>query len=454
MTPEQKQVFDRVCHSVSNTLGQILFLDAPGGTGKTFLTKLILAHLRNQNKIALAVASSGIAATLLPGGKTAHTMFKIPIDLDRTENPVCGITRNCDKAQVIRECSLIIWDECTMAHKKAIEAVDRTLREIRHIDQPMGGITVLFCGDFRQILPVIPRGTRADEVRACLKRSSLWQHIISMHLTTNMRVRLGDDPHAQQFSNLLLKIGEGSYPNDEGKVALNDELCCTVSSLQELIFAVYGDLSSVTHQHNTWLCKRSILTPRNDQASVINNEILSHIQGESREYISINRMMDQEESTNYPIEFLNSLNVSGLPSHIIKLKIGVPIILLRNLSPPKLCNGTRLKVVNLQPNVIEAEILTGCGAGESVLIPRIPLIPNNFPFQFKRIQFPVALCYAMTINKAQGQTLGVAGVDLTASCFSHGQLYVALSRVSSPRNLHVHIPDELTNNVVYAEALN
>lgn len=60
----------------------------------------------------------------------------------------------------------------------------------------------------------------------------------------------------------------------------------------------------------------------------------------------------------------------------------------------------------------------------------------------------------MTINKAQGQTLGVAGVDLTTSCFSQGQLYVALSRVSCPRNLHVHIPDELTNNVVYTEALN
>lgn len=94
-----------------------------------------------------------------------------------------------------------------------------------------------------------------------------------------MRVSLRDDPHAQQFSNLLLKIGEGS--NNLSK-CLNDDLCCTVSSVQQLIFAVYGDLSSVAHQHNTWLCKRSILTPRNDQASVINNEILSHIQGESR----------------------------------------------------------------------------------------------------------------------------------------------------------------------------
>ncbi|XP_045500075.1 uncharacterized protein LOC123697576 [Colias croceus] len=153
MTAEQRSVYDRVCGSVQNNLGTIWFLDAPGGTGKTFLTKLILAYVRNQRKIALAVASSGIAATLLPGGKTAHTMFKIPIDLDRTESPTCSISRNSDKAKVLRECNLIIWDECTMAHRKAVEAVDRTLRDIRQNDRPMGGITVLFCGDFRQTLP-------------------------------------------------------------------------------------------------------------------------------------------------------------------------------------------------------------------------------------------------------------------------------------------------------------
>lgn len=122
--------------------------------------------------------------------------------------------------------------------------------------------------------------------------------------------------------------------------------------------------------------------------------------------------MEEEESTNYPVEFLESLSASGLPAHKVKLKVGVPIMLLRNLSPPKFCYGTRLKVTTLQRNVIEAEILTGCGAGDSVFIPRIPLIPNNFPFSFKRVQYPVSLCYAMTINKAQGQTLKVAGVDL------------------------------------------
>lgn len=180
---------------------------------------------------------------------------------------------------------------------------------------------------------------------------------------------------------------------------------------------------------------------------------MSFVPGENIEYVSINRVVEKEESTNYPVEFLESLNAPGLPAHKINLKVGVPVVLLRNLSPPKLCNGTRLKVTALQRNVIEAEILTGCGAGDCVFIPRIPLIPNNFPFSFKRIQFPVCLCYAMTINEAQGQTLKVAGVDLSVSCFSHGQLYVALSRVSDPRKLFVLVPAGYTSNIVYTEAL-
>ncbi|CAH2098246.1 unnamed protein product [Euphydryas editha] len=230
------------------------------------------------------------------------------------------------------------------------------------------------------------------------------------------------------------------------------KICCSVTSQQDLISSVYGDFADVGNQTGSWLCKRAILTPRNDQAAAINLKILTHVSGNSVQYTSINTVMEEEDATHYPVEFLESLNTPGLPAHKIVLKIGVPIILL-SLCPPKLCNGTRLKITNLQQNIIEAEILTGCGAGDVVFIPRIPLIPNNFPFSFKRVQFPVSLCYAMTINKAQGQTLSVAGVDLTTDCFSHGQLYVALSRVNNPNNLFVYIPTGSTYNIVYTEAL-
>ncbi|CAH2092925.1 unnamed protein product [Euphydryas editha] len=129
------------------------------------------------------------------------------------------------------------------------------------------------------------------------------------------------------------------------------------------------------------------------------------------------------------------------------------LMLLRNLFPPKLCNETRLKVISLHKHTIEEEILTGCGVGEAVFIPRIPLISHNFPFQFKRVEFPVSVCFAMTINKSQGQILRVAGVDLRTSCFSHGQLYVACSRVTSPDSLYILAAESQTTNVVYREVL-
>ena len=117
---------------MDNGRGSIYFLDAPGGTGKTFVTSLLLAKVRQQNKIALAVASTGIASCLLPGGRTAHAMFKLPLDLTRKEAPTCNISKGSGLAQVLKQTSLIVWDECTMTHKAAFEAVDRTLRDLRN----------------------------------------------------------------------------------------------------------------------------------------------------------------------------------------------------------------------------------------------------------------------------------------------------------------------------------
>merc|ERR1712020_218977 len=164
--------------SVNNGKGRLFFLEAPGGTGKTFVTSLLLAKVRQQDKIALAVASTGIASYLLPGGRTAHSMFKLPLDLTTKEAPTCNIRKGSGAAEVLKQCSLIVWDECTMTHKAAFEAVDRTLRDLRGRGLLMGGVTIVLSGDFRQCLPVIQRGTAADELRACLKASKdIWSQV-------------------------------------------------------------------------------------------------------------------------------------------------------------------------------------------------------------------------------------------------------------------------------------
>jgi ATP-dependent DNA helicase PIF1 len=116
-----------------------------------------------------------------------------------------------------------------------------------------------------------------------------------------------------------------------------------VSSVEELIDAVYPTLSQNYHNLN-WLRDRAILAPKNEDVHEIMNQILDMLPGVATEYKSIDTIVDADEVVNFPQEFLNSLDLAGLPPHRLSLKVGSPIIILRNLDPPKLCNGTRLYV--------------------------------------------------------------------------------------------------------------
>ncbi|CAK1587469.1 unnamed protein product [Parnassius mnemosyne] len=105
-----------------------------------------------------------------------------------------------------------------MAHKGGFETLNRTLKDIRGNDDMMGGVTVLLAGDFRQTLPIVPREIRADEIKACIKASNLWPLVKKLYLKKNMPFK--GDVCAGQFSDVLLKIGNGEYPVTEGKITI------------------------------------------------------------------------------------------------------------------------------------------------------------------------------------------------------------------------------------------
>jgi len=195
----------------------------------------------------------------------------------------------------------------------------------------------------------------------------------------------------------------------------------------------------------------------------VNNLVLDVFPGEERIYYSADIIPPGEVSNAslYPTEFLNTIDMASLPLHKLRLKIGCVVILMRNINTPSgLCNGTRLRVDGFLQTMLQVTVISqGAYYGNRHLLPRISLYPSqsNLPFSFKRLQFPVRLAFAMTVNKAQGQTLDTVGLYLTKPLFAHGQLYVALSRTRSGPAGIIFCDEDPTSstmsNIVYTEVL-
>ena len=266
-----------------------------------------------------------------------------------------------------------------------------------------------------------------------------------------MRVHLSGDPEAEDFAKTLLDIGNGELGRDtEGIVGFPPNVA--VKDGNELIEATFPDFLD-NYNNEDYIAERAILAPKLTDVEALNKILIKKVPENEKIYRSFNKVIIQADATKYPVEFLETLNPSGVPPHCLPLKVGLPIMLMRNLDPPRLCNGTRLKILKLHENVIEAKIIVGDYKGEEVFLPRIPLIPTGFGFDFKRVQFPVKPCFAMSINKAQGQTLKNVGLYLETEPFAHGQFYVGCSRCGSEKCLKIFAPQKKTRNVVYREAL-
>jgi ATP-dependent exoDNAse (exonuclease V) alpha subunit len=142
-----------------------------------------------------------------------------------------------------------------------------------------------------------------------------------------------------------------------------------------------------------------------------------------------------------PEEVLNKLSISNFPKHVIKMKVGMPIVIIRNLYVNKgVCNGTQMLILRIGDGFVLERIMSGRFNGQVLSIPKIKLFNKGSPrsgLSFYRYQFPFAPAYAMSVNKAQGQTLKRVGIMMKSDMFSHGQLYVALSRTSHVDNLMI-----------------
>ena len=213
---DQKIVFDTIDAAMhGQQQSHIFFVDAPGGTGKTFLFNALLSKWRSTQKIVVAVASSGIAAILLEGGKTAHSRFGIPLQV--LQNSSCSVTNLSAVGKMLLLAHAIVWDEAPMASKYCVECVDRFMRQLMHLPNiPFGGKNVVFGGDFRQTLPVFPKQGRAGIVANTIKKCSFWDSVVTLRLSINERVRRnGQDTETEDFSVFLQQVGDGNlqyYP--------------------------------------------------------------------------------------------------------------------------------------------------------------------------------------------------------------------------------------------------
>ena len=457
LLPEQLAAAQRAVSSALAGEGACVFLDAPGGTGKTYCLNAMLRGVRGAGEVAIAVAYSGIAATLLEGGRTFRSRFKVP--LAGGAEASCRISAGSGLARLLQAAKLIVFDEAPMAHRHNLEAAERALRTLCPGDgRPFAGKTVVLAGDFRQVLPVVKLGSQAQVLGASIKKSALWAGFEVARLETNVRARAAADPEeGERRARWLLQLGDGALPELDGRVALpaGSTIPATVDAAVARAFPKISEPGGLEGDG----AKSAVLAPCNAEVAELNAFACDAFAGEATACFSADELRGEGSALSAPAEHLNSIDVSELPPRELRLKPRMPVMLLRNADPGAgLCNGTRLRVLAVRGGkLLEAQILSGSGEGAIAYLPRARLLPSDgeFPFEWSRTQFPVRPAFAMTIHKAQGQTLARAAVFLRSDVFSHGQLYVAASRVGDPANLRFAAPGGCGTalNVVYPGAL-
>ena len=424
---------------------------------KNLFYRTLCNYFWAQGKIVLCVASSGIAAELLSGGQTSHFWFQILLVVNK--NSTTMMTRGSHAVKLIRQATLIIWNKVPMQNKHCFEAAHQSLCDIcGDKDHMFGRLPAILRGDWAQILPVVCHGSCAAIVWKCFQHLFLWGNFRFLLLKTNMRLHANVLGHNAKYARWLSKL---SYdPTLQRNIPLLDYVSKT-TQLDDPYEKVFprSELHNLHSSPDFWQ-SRAILTLFNEAVLAMNMELLLLFAEVNYEIFSKDSADGNgNEGFEMSTENLQQLETPGLLLSKLNLKLKAPVMLLQNIDQlSSLNNKSRLILTRIKCYNLEGQLLRGNHDGELKIILRIFLtsVKGELPFILTRQQFPVRLCFAMSINKSQGQSLDTVGLDLHLPVFYHEQLYVALSRVTDVSKMTVLLSEDSggrMENIVYSEVL-
>ena len=227
-----------------------------------------------------------------------------------------------------------------MQQRWIMECVDRSFRELLQDDRPFGGKTIIFSGDYRQVSCVIPRASKAQIIERTFTNSKLWKHVKRLELFDNERIKrmenVSDEEREKlsKFAEFLLQIGEGRYPCEDDLITVPDEMISQTQRVDDFVTEIYGDLQSINPTNaDLSILKTAILTPKNEHMRRINEIAINKFRGNVKNYLSTNEVLHDKHTCTYTTEYLNSLEINGLPEHRLSLKIGAPVMVLQSCDP-------------------------------------------------------------------------------------------------------------------------
>ena len=386
---------------IENTVDSI-FITGKAGSGKSTLLKYFK---NNTGKNIAVLAPTGVAAVNI-GGQTIHSFFKFPPRLIQKEN-----IRRRRNNEIIRRLDTVIIDEVSMVRADLMDGIDYALRINRdEMKLPFGGVQMVFFGDLFQLSPVVER-----EARDILEQRYSSPYFFSANVFNKLKLRYVE-------LNKNYRQSDTKFIDLLNKIRNKTQVHADLDLLNKRVRAITPKDS-----------KRSvILTTTNSRANAVNEGKLADLPG--KEY-------------KYEAAITKDFNESAYPGeHCLRLKRGSQIILIRNDPEKRWVNGTIAKIVALSTDIIKVSINGDIHEVTKSSWEKIEYEYNRDEDKIEERtigtfeQYPIKLAWAITIHKSQGQTFDNIVIDLGAGAFTHGQVYVGLSRCTSLKGIILKRP--------------